>query len=81
MSNVATRIPVEEVKRLEAMVDRERYPATFDYLLLHGLTAAISRHNITGNFETPEDVYRECLKRRIRWEQLIEPPPEGVLLV
>ncbi len=74
------RIPAEEVARLEAMIDRRRYPATFDYLLLHGLISAIPRHNIAGNFETPEDVYRECLRRRIRWEKLIEPPPEGVLL-
>ncbi|MBT9132800.1 MAG: hypothetical protein DDT33_01329 [Firmicutes bacterium] len=74
------RIPVEEVKRLEAMIDRGKFPATFDYLLLHGLTSAVPFWSIPGIFKTPEDVYRECLKRRIRWEQLIKPPPEGVLL-
>jgi len=74
------KIPMKERKQLEAMVDREKFPATFEYLLLHGLTSAVSPWNITGKFKTPEDVYRECLKRKIRWEELLNPPPDDVML-
>lgn len=74
------RIPVDEVKRLEGMVDKEKFPATFEYLLLHGLTSAVSPWDITGNFKNPEEVYRECLKRKLKWEELLNPPPKDVLL-
>lgn len=73
-------IPKKEVKQLESMVDKEKFPATFEYLLLHGLTSAVSPWNITGKFKTPEDVYMECLKRKVRWEELLKKPPDDVLL-
>lgn len=74
------RISTKEVKQLEAMVDKEKFPATFEYLLLNGLTSAISPWNITGKYKNPEDVYRVCLKRNIRWEELLAPPPDDVML-
>jgi hypothetical protein len=77
---VDEKISIEEVKRLEGMVDKEKLPNTFNYLLLYGLTAAMSPFNLTGKYKTTEEVYGECLKRKIKWEELIELPEEGVLL-
>jgi|CZCB01.1.fsa_nt_gi hypothetical protein len=74
------KVSKKEIKQLEAMVDKEKFPATFEYLLLHGLTSAISPWNITGKYKTPEEVYQECLKRNIKWEELLEKPPDDALL-
>lgn len=74
------KIPIEEVKRLEGMVDKEKLPNTFNYLLLHGLKSAMSPFNLTGKYKTTEEVYGECLKRKIKWEELIKLPEEDVLL-
>ena len=74
------KIPIEEVKRLEKMIDREKLPNTFNYLLLHGLKSAISPFNLTGKYKTTEEIYGECLKRKIKWEELIKLPEEDVLL-
>lgn len=74
------KIPIKEVKRLERMIDKEKFPNTFNYLLLHGLKSAISPFNLTGKYKTTEEVYGECLKKKIKWEELIKLPEEDVLL-
>lgn len=74
------KISEQEVEILKAMVNREELPNTFDYLLLHGLDSAISPYNLTGKYKSTEEVYGECLKKQIRWEELIELPDEDVLL-
>lgn len=74
------KVSKKEIKQLEGMVDKEKLPNTFNYLLLHGLKSAMSPFNLTGKYKTTEEVYGECLKRKIKWEELIEFPEEGVLL-
>jgi hypothetical protein len=77
---VDEKISIEEVKQLERMVDKEKLPNTFNYLLLHGLKSAISPFNLTGKYKTTEEVYGECLKKEKLWEELIKLPEEDVLL-
>jgi hypothetical protein len=74
------KISDKEVKQLESMVDKEKLPNTFEYLLLHGLTSAMSPYNLIGKYKSTEEVYGECLKKQIKWEELISLPDKDVLL-
>jgi hypothetical protein len=74
------RISNHEVEVINALIDRDKLPNTFDYLLLHGVKSAMSPYNLTGKYKTTEEIYGECLKRKIKWEELIKLPEEDVLL-
>lgn len=74
------KISKQEVEKLKKLVNRDELPNTFDYLLLHGLEAAMSPYNLTGKYKSTEEVYAECLKKQVKWEDLIKPPDKDVLL-
>ncbi len=74
------QISTKEINQLASLVNRDKFPNTFDYLLLHGLTAAISPYNLTGSFKSTEEVYKECLKRGVKWEDIIKLPSKGIIL-
>lgn len=52
-------------------IDAERYPHTVKYLQKHGLGGAMSIWDLKHPYKTTEQVYKECLKRGVTWQQLL----------
>lgn len=52
-------------------IDAERYPHTVEYLQKHGLGGAMSIWDLKHPYKTTEQVYKECLKRGVTWQQLL----------
>lgn len=65
---------------LSELIDIEEFPNTFNYLLLYGIAAAIPDWNLTNKWKTKEELYAECLRRGVKWQDIIEPLPNNVLL-
>jgi len=61
---------------LTDMVDRELYPATFDYLLLYGVDNAIPEMEYFLDGKTKEQIYQQCLDNGTTWQKVLKRIPK-----
>ena len=40
----------------------------------------LTTNNLTGHYKNTEEVYEECLKRGVKWEDIIKLPDKSVVL-
>ena len=51
--------------------DVEHFPNTAEYIKLHGIMCCMSKWDLKPPYNTCEEVYADCLKKGIKWEELL----------
>lgn len=51
--------------------DVDRFPNTADYIRLYGANKCMSIWELKEPYKSCEEVYGECLKKGITWQQLL----------
>lgn len=72
-------IPTKIVKMIRNMVDGDKNPNTFRYLLSFGLDAAIPELEVNMMGLTKEQIYGYCIENNCRWEDVLDRLPPDVL--
>lgn len=79
MSKKEEKIPDEVVRAIHQLVDGDKNPATFEYLLRYGVGSGIPEFDVKTEGITPEEIYAYCLENDVRWEDVLERMPDDVL--
>ena len=73
------KVPDKIIQLLGSMINREEYPATFDYLLMYGTENAIAEMEYHLGGKTKEQIYKQCLDEEIEWQKLLKRIPKDAL--
>lgn len=66
------KVDFEKMKFLYERVDGESYPNRFTYYLIHG-NGSIASPWYIGKYKGNEDeLYKECLRKNVTWEELLD---------
>lgn len=68
------------IEILNRVFDFTKYPNTIEYLAKYGWDAMISTYLIPNTYKSAEELYGECLRRGVRWEDIVPKPPEDAIL-
>ena len=59
---------------------RKGTPFTAQYAEKYGVDALASTFDIPSKYKSPEDLYKECIQKNKRWEDIIPAVPKDALL-
>jgi hypothetical protein len=72
---------MDRMALLTKLFNIQESPNTIQYLAKYGIDAAISSYLIPKNkYANAEELYADCLRQGVRWEEIIKEPPANVLL-
>ena len=60
--------------------DTEKYPNTANYIRLYGVNALMSDWELKDGYKSTEEVYGECLKQEVTWQELLNWRQRNILL-
>lgn len=63
---------------LEAL--KKTHPYTAEYARRYGYDALASTFEIPPVYKSAEELYRDCLRKGKRWQELVALPPKNVIL-
>lgn len=65
---------------IEKFLDPNRDKFTIEYYKKYGVRAAIDSYSLPSKFTNKEQLYKECISKNKRWEDIIKPIPKNAVL-
>ena len=65
-------------KRILAI--KGRFPYTAEYAKKYGFNALISTAEIPSKYKSVEDLYKECIEKGVKVEDIIKKPPKDAII-